>query len=579
MNTATVDPMTNDFEGRLPVWRLAWRVSQHHRRSFWLGLFLFVAFFTFPVLNGWLLGRGFSALEEGRTSDVYVIAALVFATEMARMTTIHWGALVWTRAWVHMQSFVRANLLVAQLSSGGAEAGRPVGSAGEAITHFRDDVEDVTMFVDGLVDVTAGLVFTVLAAFVLGSIDATAAAVLIVPLGGVALATRALDTRIKRYRAADREAASDVSGFVGDVMAASTTVKVNDATEPALARLGELVEARRHTAVRDRVLDDGVQAFAQGAADVGLGLVLLVVAPALASGEFDVGELAVFVAYLGWLSFLPRMVGRVLARRKQAHVAFERMRHLVADQDVDHVVLDRDVPIELRQARVRPAHHRPHRVHLELLEVEGLSGVFSSGAGVHDVSFRVPRGSFTVVTGPIGAGKTTMLRALLGLAHEADVVGDVRWNGRIIDDRAEFFVPPNASFLPQVPQLISDSLADNIGLGPIPVESLELALELAAVRRDIEDMPDGTGTLIGPRGIRLSGGQRQRVATARALVHSPELVVLDDLSSAVDVETELELWRNLADAGMTVIAVSHRAVALERADQVLRLDAGHLDRG
>jgi ABC-type glutathione transport system ATPase component len=108
------------------------------------------------------------------------------------------------------------------------------------------------------------------------------------------------------------------------------------------------------------------------------------------------------------------------------------------------------------------------------------------------------------------------------------------------------------------------------------LDGIPLALELAAVRADIADMPDGTDTLIGPRGLRLSGGQRQRVATARALVHSPELVVLDDLSSALDVETELQLWTNLADAGMTVLAVSHRAVAFERADQVFRLDEGRL---
>ncbi len=132
-------------------------------------------------------------------------------------------------------------------------------------------------------------------------------------------------------------------------------------------------------------------------------------------------------------------------------------------------------------------------------------------------------------------------------------------------------MPPNAAFLSQVPQLISDSVADNVGLGPVTDEALAAALGLAAITDDIDAMPDGVATLIGPRGLRLSGGQRQRLATARALVHVPELVVLDDLSSALDVETELELWRNLADAGMTVLAVSHRAVAFERADQVITL--------
>lgn len=560
------------------VWRLSWRVSQHRRGTFWLGWGLFVLFFCWPVLNGWLLGRGFRALEQGDTAMVYWFAGAALVVDVLRMATIHWGALVWTRAFVHMQSFLRANLLTAQLASGGPEAGQPVGSAGEAITHFRDDVDDVTQFVDGIVDISAGLIFTVLAGFVLGSLDTGAAAILLLPLTAIAIATRTLDTRIKRYRAADREAAGAVSGFVGDVMAAATTVKVNDATEPALDHLHGLVEARRHTAVRDRVLDDGVQAFGQGAADVGLGLVLLVSAGSLASGAFDVGQLAVFTAYIGWLSFLPRMVGRVLARRKQAGVAFGRMQGLVADRDVDNLVRERDLPIAKGEHNRRLDARRPAREPLQRMRVVGLSAEYTGGAGVRDISFELERGSFTVVTGPIGSGKTTLLRALLGLVHDADVRGAVWWNDHELGDRAAFLVPPNAAFLPQVPQLISDSVADNIALGEVPIESLELALELAAVRDDIEAMPDGTGTLIGPRGLRLSGGQRQRVATARALVHSPELVVLDDLSSALDVETELQLWTNLAAAGMTVLAVSHRAVAFERADQVLRLDRGRLAR-
>src|SRR5690606_3919895 len=131
-------------------------------------------------------------------------------------------------------------------------------------------------------------------------------------------------------------------------------------------------------------------------------------------------------------------------------------------------------------------------------------------------------------------------------------------------------VPPNAAFLPQVPQLISDSVVDNVALGPTPRTLVDEALRVAEIADDVAAMPAGGDTLIGPRGLRLSGGQRQRLATARALVHAPELVVLDDLSSAVDVETELRLWDNLAAAGLTVIAVSHRAVAFERADQVIR---------
>ena len=204
-------------------------------------------------------------------------------------------------------------------------------------------------------------------------------------------------------------------------------------------------------------------------ADVGLGFLLLIAAGPMAAGNFDVGKLAVFTAYLSWLSFLPRMVGRVLARRKQAGVAFERMSGLVADCDASNTVRPQVLPVGRREQRPRIAPLRPPRSPrsprspLRMLELRGLSAEYSTGGGVRDVCFTIEKGSFTVLTGPIGA--------------------------------------------------------DNITLGAMPREALLRAL---------------------------------------------------------DVETELELWANLAAAGMTVLAVSHRAVAIDRADQVLRLEAGRL---
>ena len=186
------------------LWALAWRVAKHEPRSFWLGWLAFVVFFTLPAVSGYLLGRGFDALNEGDTSTVYRYAGLLGFVELLRMAVIHYAAIMWTKSWVHMQTFLRANLLKAQMASGGPEAGQPVGSAGEALTHFRDDVEDVTWLIDGVVDVSGGLMFSVAAGIVLGMADARAAAVLLLPMIGVVLVTRFADNRIKTYREADR---------------------------------------------------------------------------------------------------------------------------------------------------------------------------------------------------------------------------------------------------------------------------------------------------------------------------------------------------------------------------------------
>ena len=188
------------------------------------------------------------------------------------------------------------------------------------------------------------------------------------------------------------------------------------------------------------------------------------------------------------------------------------------------------------------------------------------------------KGGFTVVTGRIGAGKTTLLRALLGLV--AIDSGEVRWNGEKVEDPASFFVPPQSAYTPQVPKLFSLTLRDNLLLGlEESDETILAAVRSAALDRDVLGMPDGLDTMVGPRGMRLSGGQIQRAAAARMIVRRPELLVFDDLSSALDVDTERTLWRRLSTehAHATALVVSHRRPALQRAGQIIVMRDGSIE--
>lgn len=560
----------------MTVWRNSWHASQHHGYAFWLSMVFFTLFATLPIVSGLILARAFGLLEEGRASRVIVLALLLALVEGCRIIALRETIMWFSRFWEYCRALLRFNMLDAQLASGGPRAGRPMESSGRAIASFRDDTEDVAQFADTWIDIVAGTVFTTIGLIILATVDVTATVVMALPMVVVGVVAAVLGRRLRDAHRRDRVATAAVTGFLGDMMAGAIAVKVNNADEPMLHQFRRLVDRRRETAVRARLYVYAIRSLGSSTSEIALGLVIIVSLGAVADGRLGPGELVLFLVYGGWLGFLPRMIGQLVARANQSSVAFANMSTLVADGDPTNVAAPRSINYPVKTPPVVFERAPVERVPLERLDVEGLSLRFDTG-GIRDVSFSMARGSFTVVTGPIGSGKTTLLRALLGLAGRHEEEGTVSWNGLVLDDRAAFLVPPHAAYLPQVPQLMSDSLRDNVLLGS-PLEDLEPALAVAAVEDDVSRMQDGADTMIGPRGVRLSGGQRQRVAAARALAAKPELLVLDDVSSALDVETELDLWRNLAEAGVTVLAVSHRQVALARADQILTLQSGRLIR-
>jgi ATP-binding cassette subfamily B protein len=135
---------------------------------------------------------------------------------------------------------------------------------------------------------------------------------------------------------------------------------------------------------------------------------------------------------------------------------------------------------------------------------------------------------------------------------------------------------------PATPRLFSDPLRDNILLGlPEAAVDLPAAIHRAVLEPDLALLPQGLETRVGPRGVRLSGGQVQRAAAARMFVRAPELLVCDDLSSALDVETERLLWERVLGNGCgprpTCLIVSHRRAALRRADRIVVLKGGQVE--
>ncbi|GAB1542792.1 ABC transporter ATP-binding protein [Scytonema sp. NUACC21] len=559
-----------------------------------------------PAVPGLVIREFFDTLTNKSQLSLSPMAlmTLLLTIGLGQVAVLFAGRLTKTQHRFTMSSLLRRNLLECILNRPGAqplspstEAGKTV-SPGEAISYFRDDAQQVEHNVAFVSENIGGGLFALGSITILLSINVWITVCVFLPLAVTIALIQQAQKRIKRYRQASRQATEQVTGLVGEMFGSVQAIQVAGTENEVLDHFRWINEQRRQMAIKDQLLNAILNSGFENVVSIGTGLILLLASQSMqaAANKLTVGDFALFVYSLSFVSSFLRFFGVFLAVSKQTEVSFERMEALLSDVPAESLVAHN--PLYLNDLRGRkqqlPSVKQPDwndSLCLHELTVSNLTYRYpDTNRGISGLDLKLVRGSLTVITGCIGSGKTTLLRALLGLLPKQ--TGEIYWNGDRVDDPANFFVPPRSAYTPQIPQLFSYSLRENILLGLHRSEmDLARAIELAVFERDVADMHQGLETLLGPKGVRLSGGQLQRAAAARMFVRSPELLVFDDLSSALDVETEQILWSRIfaarsqkgysekvaSDWMPTCLVVSHRPWVLHRADQIIILNKGKVE--
>jgi ATP-binding cassette, subfamily B, bacterial len=574
----------------MTVMRLMLRLIAYRPWLYTLNALAWTLIYLAPIAPGFITKLFFDSLtdEAPYQLGVWAIVGLLFAAALARSILIIFGFITDVQFRFRMTGLLRRNMLSHVLKQPGARA-IPY-SPGEAISTFRDDVEQVEEAVSWSVDTFGMTCFAIVSGIILVRIDATMTLWVFLPLVVVVTLAQASTAVLQKYRAASREATSQVTGAISEMFGSVQAIQVAGAEKRVIEQFMSLNDTRRKAVLRDKVFSQGLDSVFSNAVNIGTGLILLFAAQRIQSGAFSVGDFALFVYYLTFVTQFIQNFGKFLTYYKQANVSKDRMLELL--QGASSEKLTEKHPLYLRSELPEPDHLAGTDASVRsdkwpagtgdrgtpLLEAKALTFRYpGTGRGIEEVSLKLERGSFTVITGRIGSGKTTLVRSLIGLLPRSS--GKILWNGESVDSPGDFFVPPRSAYTPQVPQLYSDTLRNNILLGVAEEdERLETAVYSAVLERDVEHLSQGLDTVIGPRGVKLSGGQAQRTAAARMLVRDAELLVFDDISSALDVETEERLWHRLFERkNAACLVVSHRKPALQRADQIVVLKDGRVD--
>ena len=334
MTTTTTGPP----KATLPAWKVVWKMIVY-RKDLWLGNWLMMIFtMLFYQIPGLALREFFNLLSGNAQMglNVWTLIGLMFAAEIGSALGVY--GLVTTNVpfFQNTLTLLRKNLLRHILRRPGASA--LPNSPGEAISRFRGDTFEIPLFALWLNDIQGSLAFCIVALIVMVRISPTYTGLALLPLIVAGVVAAASARRIDEYRRASSQATGIITGFIGEFFGAVQAVKVATAEDGVIEHFNELNDERRVLALRDRLFNEILNSIFHNASNLATGVILILAGQAMQAGTFTVGDFALFVYYLEFLSDLTAFSGLLIARYRQIGISVERMQRLMEGAPADALV-------------------------------------------------------------------------------------------------------------------------------------------------------------------------------------------------------------------------------------------------
>ena len=278
--------------------------------------------------------------------------------------------------------------------------------------------------------------------------------------------------------------------------------------------------------------------------------------------SLSIGEMFAVIGYL-WFMVTPLQdLLQIIFSYQNANAALERLNALLSLEREPEYPHETD-PFEGKRTNA--------------ISLQHVDFAYGAKQVLHGINMVIPEGKTVALLGHSGSGKTTLAHLILGLYPPKR--GTIRIDDTPVERIGLDVVRDNIALVLQTPKLFNDTLRHNLTMGrEVSDEKLFEVLHIAQLDDVMAKLTDGLETRIGKDGIRLSGGERQRLAIARMLIHDPKIVILDESTSALDVQTESHLFTSLCDylRGKTTLIIAHRLSTVENADYVYYLDDGRI---